>query len=537
MTNNPFHSGELQAQMQAGFDDMAARVGGFVRSYMPAQHRDFHTSLPFLILSAEDQDGRAWVTLVEGDDGFVTSPDPGTLVLHGDLDPQDPLAPAFQSGTDVGLLGIELATRRRNRLSGRVRKADGGYAIDIRQTFGNCPQYISERDWFRVPRTAPGRSRRSDALSDAQTAFIRAADTMFIGSGQRDPDDTPSNGYDASHRGGEPGFVQVTDATHLRIPDYAGNNFFNTIGNILKNPRIGLLFIDFETGGLVQITGRAEIEWDPRKANDPGARRMIDVTIDAVIERPAAISLRWNADGQQVRQLILLKKENEAKDITSFYLAPRDGRPLAPFSAGQHLPIALELEPPHGTVRRSYSLSAAPNGKTYRLTIKREDQGLVSRILHDALRPGDTFEARNPSGDFVLPCEECPLVLASAGVGLTPMIAMLEQVATETGQRPAWFIHGARNGATHAMRRGVDDIVDAHPHIRKQVFYSQPNADDRHGVDYDHRGRVSAEALLNQNAGSEARYMLCGPAAFVSQIQAELEAAGVPPCHIYFETF
>ncbi|MEM8792141.1 MAG: pyridoxamine 5'-phosphate oxidase family protein [Pseudomonadota bacterium] len=536
-THNPFHAGELEAQKRAGVGDVAAKVAGFIRSYMPEQHRQFYTSLPFLVVSAADGQGRPWVTILEGEDGFVSSPDPETLAVTSNLDPQDPLFASFEAGTDIGLLGIELATRRRNRLSGAFRKTASGYAIDIRQSFGNCPQYIREREWHRVTGVTPGDAIWSDALNEAHMDRIRQADTMFIGTGQRDADNKPANGYDASHRGGEPGFVQIVDATRLRIPDYAGNNFFNTIGNLLQNPRIGLLFVDFETGGLLQITGRAEIDWQPKDAADPAARRMIDVTIDAVVDRPSAVSLRWDGEGQQVRQLALVKKVEEAQDITSFYLAPVDGRRLAPFKAGQHLPIELQLAEPLGKARRTYSLSAASNGKTYRLSIKREAKGLVSRVMHDLLQRGDVIEARSPSGDFVLPAGDCPVVLASAGVGITPTMAMLEEIAKEAGDRPAWFVHGARNGRSHAMRREVDAIAEAHPNITRQVFYSRPKAEDRIGLDYDHQGRVSAEGLLGLNAGPKAHYLLCGPAAFVAEIQAGLEAQGVPQNQIHFETF
>lgn len=537
MNINPFHAGEIEAQKRAGVGDVASRVGGFIRNYMPEQHREFYTSLPFLVVSAADDHGRPWITILEGDDGFISSPDPAALVANTMLDPKDPLAGTFQAGGDIGLLGIELATRRRNRLSGQVRQTADGYAIDIRQTFGNCPQYIRERGWRRVADNTPGEISHLDRLNEEQIQRIGTADTMFIGTGQRDTDDHPGNGYDASHRGGEPGFVKVIDATHLRIPDYAGNNFFNTIGNIILNPRVGLLFVDFENGGLLHVTGRAEIDWSPKDSDDPGARRIIDVTIDRVIDRPSALSLRWDSDGQQVRQLAVVKKVQETPDITSFYLTPVDGRPLAPFSAGQHLPIELPLAPPFGKARRSYSLSAAPNGKTYRLSIKREEQGLVSRIMHDVLQRGDVIEARNPSGDFTLPSSDFPLVLASAGVGLTPMVAMLQSISEENDARPAWFVHGARNGTTHALRQDVETIVNRHPNITARTFYSQPEPKDKVGEDYDYRGRVSAEALLDLKAGAEAHYMLCGPAAFVSQIQSGLEATGVPPGQIHFETF
>ncbi len=535
--DNPFHKGEIEAQRRAGAGDVASQIAGFIRSYLPEQHRAFHTSLPFLIVSAADAQGRPWTTVIEGKDGFVTSPNSKSLVLENSLKPQDPLFEAFNAGTNIGLLGIELATRRRNRLSGYIRKSGQGYSIDVRQTFGNCPQYIRERTWRRVEINASDTSTRSQRLNDAQIKHIQTSDTMFIGTGHGDEDDGPAAGFDASHRGGEPGFVQVIDRNQLRIPDYAGNNFFNTIGNILKNPRVGLLFVDFATGGLLHITGRAEIDWDVSDVKDPGARRMIVVSIDEVVDRPAALSMRWDSEGQPVRALSIAKKVKEAESITSFYLAPVDGRPLPPFQPGQHLPIEVRLPSSRGRARRSYSLSAAPNGQTYRLSIKREHDGLVSRALHDFFERGDVIEARNPSGDFVLPCGDCPVVLASAGVGQTPMLSMLQQIAQENGNRPAWFVHGARNGAEHAMREEVTCVVDAHQHLQKRVFYSKPNRGDQVGVDYDTRGRVSAKALLELNAGPNAHYLLCGPAAFVANIQSDLEANGVPQDQIHFETF
>ncbi|MDJ0612379.1 MAG: pyridoxamine 5'-phosphate oxidase family protein [Rhizobiaceae bacterium] len=537
VSSNPFHSGEIEAQKRAGVRGLASQVAGFIRPYMPQQHREFFCSLPFLVLSAADENGRPWITILEGEEGFVGSPDNKNLRLSTSLDPQDPLANAFESGTDIGMLGIELETRRRNRLSGYFHKSTDGYAIDIRQSFGNCPQYISERRWHRESNVIPGSASKSNALSVNQIKRIQASDTMFIGSGQCDPEDAASNGYDASHRGGLPGFIQVIDETHLRIPDYAGNNFFNTIGNILKNPKVGLLFVEFESGSLLHVSGHAEIDWEPRDGHELGAYRMINVTIDAVVDRPAAISLRWESEGQPVRQMVVANKVVEAKDIASFYLKPADGRPLAPFKAGQHLPIELQLSEPYGKVSRSYSLSAAAHEDFYRLSIKREEKGLVSRIMHDVLQPGQVIEARAPAGEFTIPCQDCPVVLASAGIGITPLLAMLNELSAKNSSPPIWFVHGARNKATHAFRQEISALVGGHSNIKSRVFYSKPDQEDRQGVDYDHSGRVSADALLELNAGPDAHYMLCGPAAFVSNIQTGLETAGISPDHIHFETF
>jgi len=293
MPLTPFHPGEITARTRAGAGDVTSRVANFIRPYMPDQHRAFFEALPFVVLAAQDGDSQTWVTILEGEPGFITSPDATTLRLADGPEAQDPLAPALAQGADIGLLGIELSTRRRNRLSGRFHHAETGYAIDVQQSFGNCPKYISKRDWHSVPDHRPGTATRADHLSPDQMARIGAADTLFLGSGQHDGTDAPSNGFDASHRGGAAGFVQVITPSHLRIPDYAGNNFFNTIGNLLRNPHLGAVFVDFATGGLLHLTGRAQIDWEPQDSRDPDARRMIDLTVTQVIDRPGALSLRW----------------------------------------------------------------------------------------------------------------------------------------------------------------------------------------------------------------------------------------------------
>lgn len=537
LANTPFHSGELEAQARAGVGDVANWAGGFIRDYLPEQHRQFHTSQPFLVVAGGDTEGRTWITIVDGPEGFATSPDPRRISLATELEASDPLAGAFTNGSDIGVLGIELATRRRNRFSGRVTPGPDGYTIDVRQSFGNCPQYIHERAWTRVPRTRAVEAARSASLSDDQIARITSADTLFIGSGHQGAGAAASNGFDASHRGGAPGFVQIVDSTHLRIPDYAGNNFFNTIGNILSNPRIGVLFVDFETGGLLHVSGRATIDWDPADAHDQDAWRFIDLKIDAVLDRPGAVGLRWTKQDHLSRPFRLAERVWETPAVTSFYLEAADGRPLEPFAPGQHLPVEIPIPGQSEPSKRSYSLSGSPEDTTrYRLSIKREDQGLVSRYLHEYLHAGGLIAARQPTGDFVIPCTDCPLVLVSAGVGLTPMLSMLHASAQKK-DRPVWYVHGTRNGRDHALREEVDRLVADNDHLRKKIYYSQPHDTDLPGRDYDGKGRVSAGRLLALDAGPEARYMLCGPAAFLSDIRNGLEAAGVPADHIHFETF
>lgn len=531
---NPFHAGERAAQQRAGVGDVSQWAGGFVRDYLPEQHRQFHTALPFLVVSGGDAAGQVWATVIEGPDGFITSPDPQHLALRSAIPADDPLAERLRGGGDIGAVGIDLGSRRRNRFSGKISPTPEGSLIRMTQTFGNCPQYIHERSLRRVPGT-PGTPVRGQQLTPDQIAQIRAADTLFIGSGQYGTRGEASDGYDASHRGGPPGFVQVVSPTRLLIPDYMGNNFFNTIGNIMADPRVGLLFIDFETGGLLHLSGRAHVDWDPRDTRDGDAWRMIELDIDSVIQRPAALSLRWARQAHLARRLKLTRKVQESAQITSFHLAPADGRPLDPFTPGQHLPITVQIPGQAGTTARSYSLSGPPGADTYRLSVKREAQGLVSRFLHDQVQTGAIIEAQSPSGDFVTEKVDAPLVLISAGVGLTPMLSMLHAAAAEG--RQTWFLHGARNGCDHAHRAEVATLVDSHPHLHRRVFYSRPEARDVAGRDYDIAGRMSAADVRRLIPDPKARFMLCGPAGFVAQMQDELEQSGIPAAQIRFETF
>jgi ferredoxin-NADP reductase len=227
----------------------------------------------------------------------------------------------------------------------------------------------------------------------------------------------------------------------------------------------------------------------------------------------------------------------ESANITSFYLEPADGRALEPFEAGQHLPVEVQIPGQVGTSKRSYSLSGSPDDLShYRLSIKREDKGLVSRFFHDELRAGNVIEARPPAGDFVIPCSKCPLVLISAGVGLTPMVAALHANARQS-DREVWYVHGARNGSDHALKPEVDALVAQNETLHKRIFYSQPETGDVLGRDYDVQGRINAEQIIALGAGPDARYMLCGPAQFLADLRDGLEAAGVPAAHILFETF
>ncbi len=540
-TVSPFHPGERDVQERMGVRDIENWARKVVRSHIPDDQRAFYRALPYLVAAARDKHDCPWVTLLTGPEGFVTSPDPEVLKMATTPIAGDALEDALLSDSHVGLLGIELATRRRNRVNGRIQKDENGIIVfSVDQAFGNCPQYIRERQWRRIENEPAGAPRRHISLTPSQRDWIASADTFFIASGYdgNGEGESPTNGMDASHRGGEPGFVDVVSNTQIRFPDYAGNNHFNTIGNLVLDPRAGFLFVDFVTGSLLQLTGRANIDWDSAAVTAiPGARRLVTFNIEAIVELPAAVALRWDATADSVRSLRLIEKIRESEDITSFVFEARDGGPLPKYEAGQYLPIELDIEGADASVGRTYSLSGSPTAENYRISVKREPRGLASRFLHDEVEVGAFVNARTPSGDLILPCDKCPVVLVSAGVGITPMAAMLHTLAAEDGDRPVWFVHGARNSTYHALAAEMRALAANRSGIKLHIAYSKPLVGDEIGKDYDSVGRVDAALIRSFVSIPEAHYLLCGPMAFMADIQNALEKAGVPGAQIHSESF
>lgn len=308
-TASPFHRGEIAMQTRAGVLESARRVGGIIGPSISAMFAEFLGEVRMAGIGAEDTEGRLWATVFTGPEGFLQAQGPldARDRLHvGALPaPSDALATRLTSaawtGAPVGVSAIDPATRRRVRVNGilaRLEQGDApGFAIEVREAYGNCPKYITAREMPQPPAVlsaarAAGTPRFLHALDDAQLALVRRADMLLlasIGPGQR---------ADASHRGGRPGFVQAPDATHLVIPDYSGNRMFNSLGNLLVDPRVGLVFPDFERGALLQISGRANVNEAPEaRATFPGAERVVEVTIERVNEVPEALPAHWHLLG------------------------------------------------------------------------------------------------------------------------------------------------------------------------------------------------------------------------------------------------
>lgn len=311
----PFHPGELAVQARAGVRAQAARVGGIVAPAVPDAFATFLRAARVAAVGATDAEGRVWATLLVGAPGVV---DAAPTRVHVRALPAsgDALRARLAGGADgaspapVGLTVIDFPTRRRVRINGPLAPADhdakGGFAVAVEEAYGNCPKYIQDR----TPPAGPGPPGgpavsltdvaagltvcATDELGDAQQRWLAAADTAFVASlGPAGAAGGPR--ADASHRGGAPGFLAVDGPRRLRLPDYAGNTMFNTLGNLAADPRVGLVVPDFATGRLLQLSGTAAVDWRPAAAAAfPGAERVVVVDVARVREVAGALPAGWS---------------------------------------------------------------------------------------------------------------------------------------------------------------------------------------------------------------------------------------------------
>ncbi|MGI9478170.1 MAG: pyridoxamine 5'-phosphate oxidase family protein [Hyphomicrobiaceae bacterium] len=572
--DSPFHAGEQELQARIGKREHLERIGRrVIRKHMPDQHRTFFEKLPFLIIGGVDAAGWPWASLASGQPGFVRSPDARTLQIDGHFAAGDPLCGAFQLGARVGLLGMEPATRRRNRMNGHLVEVTGtGFSVVVDQSFGNCPQYIQTRSvkFIRDPgqRSVGRGSSKFAGLNKPARDLIRSANTFFVASFARSDTENGIGDVDVSHRGGRAGFVKV-DGDTLTIPDYPGNQHFNTLGNFLVNPKAGLTFVDFETGDMLALTGTVELVWESNAEVEAfkGAERAWRFTLDHGVHLEDALPFRapteeysanslLTGDWQQTaatlaaqakrdawRPYRLTRVEDESADIRSFYLQPADGDGVLPFDAGQFLTIRTQLDEAAEPVVRIYTVSSAPGDEGYRISVKREPHGRVSRHLHDSLKPGDVIEAKAPSGGFSIDASETrPAVLVAGGVGITPMISMARHVATEGLRtrhlRPLTILHAAKTIEQRAFAANFEDLQQVTGgKIRYFSFISQPTPEEKPGVDFNGSGRITAAALRQVLALDDYDFYLCGPAPFMQALYDALRSLGVRNARIFAEAF
>eukprot|EP00539_Tryblionella_compressa_P015023 CAMPEP_0178840860 /NCGR_PEP_ID=MMETSP0746-20121128/14639_1 /TAXON_ID=913974 /ORGANISM="Nitzschia punctata, Strain CCMP561" /LENGTH=562 /DNA_ID=CAMNT_0020504037 /DNA_START=159 /DNA_END=1848 /DNA_ORIENTATION=- len=553
---NPFHVGEVLVQKRLGVHNhVMSYAPKFIRRYMPEQHRDFFESQPFLVVAARDSEqhgNNMWATLLFRDNPttgsksnddtarFVTSPDPTRLLMQAKPLPGDALEGSLLPGSDIGILGIELATRRRNRVNGRLVSTstqDNKNVLEFKvdQSFGNCPQYIRPRDWWidNTDHVASPASAawRSDRLTKEQIHHIETAETVFLATGYRDETeqenaDAPRFGNDASHRGGT-GFIRLQtnksdnglEPQKLLIADYSGNNHYNTIGNLQVDPRMGLTVPLFKTGGMIQVTGTAVVTvWEEEQAQSmfPGAKRVMEYSVKQVVELPPnSLPIRWSSDGD----------DDDDKDTFQFKSWKKFKKP-----------------------------SMCPNNDNqyYRISVKRDPFGAGSKFLHDHVQVGDILTVRSPAGDFgykSLSPQQVPqktLVLISSGIGITPLLSTLhnyvENIRKDNYESSAmadrlYWIYSTTDSSHHPFQEEVERLVGmAKGKVKTHIAYTRPK---QHDSGYDSAVRLNSSQIntLIPDLGMDANVFLCGSLNFIEDMRVGLEEIGVPASQIHSEDF
>ncbi|NOQ63754.1 MAG: FAD-binding oxidoreductase, partial [Methyloprofundus sp.] len=397
-SNSPFHKGEQQLQQRLGVRDKMERFGQqVIRDFMPPQHQGFYAQLPFIFVAHADAQGWPWASILFNPVGFISSTDNKHLQINAKPVAGDPLNAALQLGQKWGLLGIELSSRRRNRLAAEVNKVSAaGVELSVNQAFGNCPQYIQQRELTRLDpdELKPAETLDLSILDTTAIDLISKSDTFFVASYINNDSGSASEGADVSHRGGKPGFIRVDNAQCLTIPDYLGNNHFNTLGNFVENAKAGLLFIDFTHGHLLTLTGTVELLWDsPETEFFVGAERLWRFHLDHGRCLKNVLPLRWDLknyaptttltgswlEARAAKKAQQLKNTWQNYQVTqiiqessltkSFYLqAPKNQRPN--FQAGQFLTLKADIKGQQQI--RTYTVSSAPQDDFIRISIKHE---------------------------------------------------------------------------------------------------------------------------------------------------------------------
>ncbi|WEH39222.1 pyridoxamine 5'-phosphate oxidase family protein [Streptomyces sp. AM 2-1-1] len=291
-----YHSGEIAVQGRAGLAQQAEFSRGAIQNAVPDVAADFLAQQPMIVIGGTDRDGRIWATQLTGPPGFLEAAG-STLTIGALPPPEDPLAGLLTEARTgaparIGMIAIEPATRRRMRVNGRAVRTGDHLRVALDLVVANCPKYIQKRD-HRALAPDDGETVRTvvdgTELSADQQRTLREADTFFIATASDRGD------ADASHRGGNPGFVRVLSPTLLRWPDYVGNAMFMTLGNLERNASAGILVPGWTTGRALHLTGSARTVWDADEtAGIPGAQRIVEFAVTGVREVGAASPLRWS---------------------------------------------------------------------------------------------------------------------------------------------------------------------------------------------------------------------------------------------------
>ncbi|KAA1183066.1 2Fe-2S iron-sulfur cluster binding domain-containing protein [Rhizobium tropici] len=574
----PYHAGEIEVQIRAGGRE-AAQLGArrSIRGEMLDRHRAFFASLPYVFIGTADDKGRPWASVLAGPPGFMTSPCPKRLRLEATLSDSDPAAAGLRPGASVALVGVELQTRRRNRMNGVVvDTSKNGIEVEVRQAFGNCPQYIQQRNYSGRHQNLRPTGRRLAGVDAEARRILETADACFMASVAPDEgNEEPSRGVDVNHKGGRPGFLRVekrNGSTFVLLPDFIGNFFFNTLGNIAVNGVAGLFAPDFTSGSAVSLTGQARIIWAGEQLEIfAGAERLIEIAIDEIwiVEdvlprdwdtaeeapelpstgtwREVQHALQRNNDGDHDLDLEVVSLMDECEGVRSIVLASSDRKPLPMFKPGQYLPIVLKRGPGEKPLHGTYSISSEPARSSYRISVSLASEGnhdSVSAWLHANISVGDKIKASRPRGGFHVDTKSPKaILLIGAGIGVTPLVAMAQTLTSGTDDRgrspdrPVILIHAVRNGSRHPFRNEILARAQQRRNFFPAFVYSAPTDEDKLQRAFHFAGHLDRGVLRSLLPLDDYEVFVCGPSSFMQDIYDALRSLGVDDQSIHSEAF
>ncbi len=305
---SPYHRGERALHERYGrYEEQTAMARHVHAPQLDDTQQRFIETLDYVVVGSVDATGRPWASMIFGEPGFVRAPDRNTIEINAEPLDGDRLRDNITPGAPMSIVAVELATRRRIRSNVTFTSSlQPGIRLHVDQAYGNCPKYIQSRTFVRTDEAQanPGGATTFTSLTPSARAIVERSDTFFVASHNPEDDQHDVGGVDVNHRGGRPGFVRIV-GDDLIVPDYFGNFAFNTLGNFLINPVAGLLFVDFDTGDILQLTGTTTILWEDDEALDDmhGAQRGWRFTPTEGTLLPHAVRGTWEFGGYSAATL------------------------------------------------------------------------------------------------------------------------------------------------------------------------------------------------------------------------------------------
>lgn len=558
-----FHQGELAVQAMANESAIAQRNGRVLSDRILPGAIPFIAQQNMLVVSSIDESGQPWSSILFGQQGFIQATSHNSLLLDTRnmlVNEDDPLWQNIVNNKQVGILAIELSTRRRFRVNGRIVQvkestlgetlAHKQFEIKVQQAYPNCPKFIQRRNLKLDPKafseTLPAASFGT-ALNQDQQCIIKQTDSFFVSSCSLFKNDellTEEYSVDASYRGGLPGFIKVLENNTLLIPDYQGNSMFNTLGNIHLNPKAGIIIVDFEHSRVLQLSGCAKILWQQEDNADhsAGTKRFWQLSVEKWQETLIPKGINWsfqdysphNPRALKLKEAGLIShRENEkialgirrvinkSPRIKQYQLVAQAGDELPSFEAGAHLPIEVKLGNGE-TLLRHYSILSSPLNKGgYEIAVQKEEVGRGgSKAIHESFQLGSVVQAFPPRSEFTLKQDDHHKVLIAGGIGITPMLSMLRQLS-ETGVSFE-FHYAARSDADLAFKEEVLALAGEY------AFFYVSEGVQAHRLDI---------LALIQASKPHSHIYICGPLSLINSVRELTKAQGWEDSRVHYESF